>query len=370
MIRKSVTLLMLMILLAGASIAYAQDDDTGDDDTTTEDTAPTSTVDIFGVLCEDRIVLTISGVMQSGYDIYYQVFSQAGGGGTPLTGLRRVQVDGAYSVSDVTTYTGGTLPFSNVGSFYAAIGREGDAESTLWNNFIDDIQDGCAEPTAPAATTVDSDGTVTGPDTTVTSTGATRSGRAIADGVFVDTGTSAILSPFGGFLNDGYVPPDKPLVEVGPRDQFENPRQVVPGLVFAECEDYLVAEPGIIYDRDNTIVFWSWFTATEEQMIDHINTVDYSVTYYQTLPLPNPIRTEIQEIDGLYWVFYYSVLGNLRPARYFIEYKVTWDDVHFDGFSEYGPGTDNDTLVSGCEFVVLPNPEGEPVNTARWPFYD
>ena len=369
MIKKfSVTLLVLVALMALSPTVWAQDDtgdDTTEDDTTTS-SSPTSTVDFFAVLCEDRVVVDFSGTMQSGYDIYYQVFPNAGGGGTALTDLRRVQVSGSYSVSDTLSYTGGTIPLNSVGSIYVAIGREGSPSNTLWSDYTDELQDGCREP---GNTVVNSDSTgTTTTTTTSSSTGSTTSSRTVQNGQFSDTRTSAILSPFGGYLNPNYVPADDSLVTIGASDNRTTPRQETPGLIFAECEDYKVAEPGIVYDTDNVVIFWSWYTNTEEQMIDHISDAQYSVTYYQTLPLPNVTRSEIQRIGGRYWVFYYSVLGNLRPGRYFIEYKVTWDDVHFDGSSEFGPGTENDILVSGCDFVIQPNPDGVQPSVNPWPY--
>lgn len=358
-------LIITMLLLAMAGLAAltvsAQNGDV--------DTGPTSTIDYFAVLCEDRAVIEFSGTMQAGFDIYYQIFAGSGGTGEQLTSLRRVAVSGAYSVSEVATYTGGTLPAGAIGSIYVAIARTNNASDTIFTDFADDLQDGCREPSGPPATGADVDGAGldgVAPDGTLTDTDRPRGD--VFEGRFVSTGTSAILSPFGGYLNPNYIPPDKPLIQIGARDQFTKPRQETPGLVFAECRDYPVAEPGIIYDTDNTIVFWSWFTFTREQMLNHIENVNYSVTYYQVLPLPNPVRSEIRLIGDRYWVFYYSVLGNLLPGDYYIEYKVDWDAPHFDGLDNYGPGTENPELFSGCFFRVLPNPEGRPVSHNPWPY--
>ncbi len=360
MMRKLLIALMLIGLLGLVGLVAAQDDT--DDTTTTTNTGPTSTIDFFVVLCEDRAVIDFSGVMQAGYDIYYRVFSGPGGGGTALTDLRRVTVNGAYSVSESVTYSGGTLAPNTVGSAFVAIGRTNDSSSTIYSDFVDDLQDGCREPSNAVTTS-----TGLGGDTTDTSTSTTTTG-AIGNGQFAD-GTSAILSPFGGFLNPGYIPPEKPLVQVGARDQFVLSRQNTPGLIFAECKDYPVAEPGIIYDTDQTIVFWSWFTTTEAQMQNHIDNARYSVTYYQTVPLPEPIiRTPIRRINNRYWVFYYSVLGNLLPGEYAIEYKLNWEEPHFDGLNEYGPGTDRSLEISGCVFRVQPNPDGRPVSHNPWPY--
>jgi hypothetical protein len=311
--------------------------------------APTSTVQIFVVICESTAVMNLSGTMQAGYDVYYQIFSGAGGGGTPLTTLRQVNVTGAYTFSETINYNGGTVPAGQTGSAYVAIAREGNAASTIYTTTVNDVQDGCASPQNPVGTSADS-GT-----TTPTTGGST-----------VDSGGS-ILSPFGGVVNPGYNPPAEDEVVIGARDVV-NPRQQTPGLIFAECNAYRAALPGIVYDTDNVIIFWSWFASTLEQAQAHIDNADYSVTYYQVLPLPNVIRTEIREINGLYWVFYYSVLGNLRPGRYYIQFGLTWDNAISDGFDEYGPGTANPLINTGCGFDILPNPFGERPVYNPWPY--
>lgn len=345
-------LLFMVLLLSVTGGIFAQDDDTSDD--------AQSTVEIYVVLCEDRAVVSFSGYMLSGYDIYFQIFSQPEGAGTELSSLRRAQVNGTYSFNETVTFSGGTIAGNTTGSMYTAIAVEGNPSNTVWSDYVPDLQDGCGD-NQPTTTTE------TSSTTTTTSTGTTTTTSSISEGQFAN-GTSAILSPFGGYLNPNYIPPEKPLVQLGAREEFILPRQETPGLVFAECEDYDVAEPGVIYDNDNVIVFWSWYSRTEAQMLDHIANANYSVTYYQTLPLPNPITTDVRVSGGLYWVFYYSVLGNLRPGQYYIEYKVSWDEPIYDGYDEYGPGTDYPELVSGCEFNVLPNLQGTAISHNSWPY--
>ncbi len=348
--------LVLAMLILGSVNAIAQDDD----GTATEAQA---TVNIFAVICEDRAVVNLTGTMLAGLDVYYQVFSGAQGGGVELSPLRRINASGTYTFSEVVTYDGdNTVPFGSTGSVYVSISTAGNPANSDYNEFVDDIQDGCAEPQNPLGTsTVDGGNAFPLPDAgDPTNPGTTNEG------------TSNILSPFGGVINPNYVPPaDKntPVV-VGAREEFVNPRQETAGVIFAECDAYPVAEPGIVYDTDNVIVFWSWFAETAEQVQDHIDNVDYSVTYYQTLPLPNVRRTEIREINGLFWVFYYSQLGNLLPGEYWIEYKVEWEETISDGFDEYGPGTDTEIIVTGCSFDILANEEGINPSHNPWPFQD
>lgn len=351
-------LILVIALLAVGSIQAQQVVGDGEGDDAAD--GPQSSFTLFAVICETQAVLNWGGTMLPGSDLYYQVFGGSQGTGGALTALRRLQVDGQFSFSETVAYNeGGTVAAGGIGSVYVSISAEGNPDNSTYSEFIDDIQDGCAEPQSPtgtAGTPVDGSAPTTGTTTSDRSPG-TRS-----------DGTSNILSPFGGVVNPNYIPPAKPLVVVGPREEFVMPRQETPGLIFAECDDYPVAEPGVVYDNDNIVVFWSWFTDTRAQMEDHLENVNYSVTYYQVLALPNVTQTEIQTIGGNAWVFFYANLGNLRPGQYYIEYKVSWDEPVSDGFDTYGPGTDNEVLVSGCSFDVIPNLEGRDVNYNSWPY--
>lgn len=345
----------------------------GQDDTTTDtSTSPGSTIQFYAVLCEDRAVIDLSGTLLSGHSIYYQVFTGSRGSGTALTDLRRVATSGTYNVTETATFNAGaTLPANAIGSVYVSLAPTNNSSGSFYSDYADDVQDGCSTG-SNTPTTSESTGTTTN-NTTTNTTGTTSTSVSRA-GQFAN-GTSAILSPYGGYINPNYIPPNsqtQPVVQIGARQAVTNtlPRQQTPGVVFAECNNYPVAQPGIIYDTDNVTVFWSWFTTNQEQMQQHIDNVNYSVTYFQTVPLPDPItRTAVRRIGGRYWVFYYSVLGNLKPGDYGIEYKVTWNEPHYDGVNTYGPGAGTrETLVSNCDFRVLPNPEGRAVSHNAWPF--
>jgi hypothetical protein len=72
---------MLLCLLAAVTAVAAQD--STDTTTTTTTTANTSSVNIFYVACESQGVINFDGTMDAGYDIYYQLFSAAGGVARP-----------------------------------------------------------------------------------------------------------------------------------------------------------------------------------------------------------------------------------------------------------------------------------------------
>ena len=354
MLRKISLICILLTVLLSVGIVNAQEDDT----TTT---TTSSNVSFFIVICENQAIVNLSGTMQAGYDLYFQVYSNAGTFGEELSSLRQVAASGVYTFSEIVTYPEGqSIAFGGFGSAYISIARESNSESILYETTVDDIQDGCTDPQHPLGVSNDTTGTgsiTTGVDTDSPGTNS--------------SGTSAILSPFGGVVNPNYTPPPpESAVVIGARDEWIPPRQETAGLVFAECAAYPVTEPGLLYDTDNVIIFWSWFASTAEEVQDHIDNVDYGVTYFQLVELPSVVRTPIQQIGGNYWVFYYSALGSLEPGEYYIEYHVEWDAVISDGYDLYGPDTDNEVLTSGCWFEVLPNLSGIDVEHNDWPYQD
>lgn len=301
-------------------------------------TGPTSNVAINYVACQDSGVVNFTGQMQAGYDVYYQLFSAVGATGTALSGLRRAPVDGNYAYSEVVTYSGGSVGAGQVGSVAVSIARETDSTRTIYTTTVNDMQDGCATPQNPVGTSTDLGGTGT--------TGAAAT-----------TTFTSILSPFGGELNPGFTPQPASAVVIGPRTTTV-PRQQTPGLIFAECNQYPVALPGIVYDNDRVVIFWSWFAKTAEQVQAHIDNAQYKIEYFGN-PFTQPIvRTPIQQRGRNWYVFYYLDLGNVRPDTYYIGYQLTWANAITDGYDDYGPGTGNERLIGSCDFTVRTNPAG------------
>lgn len=343
---KKTIFVTILLILAISGVIQAQDD------------GPTSNVNIFFVACESSFVLDLTGVAQPGIDIYYQVFSQAGGAGEALTDLRRVSVDGDYAVSQALNYQGDvTIGAGLTASVTVSLASESNSSSSIYEDVVSDIQDGCVDP---AHGTVDSD-----------TTGSGATGEAVEPGTLISS--SGIFTPNGGVLNPVYATSstsDQPVV-IGAREDFVNPTEVGrtanPGLIFAECNDYPLADPGVIYDIDTLTVFWSWFAATPELVRDHLNNANYSIRLNgQTFPRVDV--TPIAERAGNYWVFYTVNLGDKwRPGTYYIEFSLEWDQVISDGYEEFGPGTANPVLTSSCTFTVERNPyniDVIPVNPA------
>jgi hypothetical protein len=323
----------LMVLLAGSALVSAQ-----------TATPSGSTVNFTFFACEDRAVIDLTGNMLPNQDLFVQVFGAADGGGDPFSSLLRVAVDGDYQVSVTIPYPPNRLlGQGQFGSATIAIASETDPTREFFTTTVNDLVDNCPAPSFPSV------------DTSTPGDGSTA-----APGELIDS--SGIRAPGGGFLNPVFAPPAENLVQIGarPSDQRQPAgRTANPGLIFAECSAYPKADPGLIYDTDTILVFWSWFARTRAEMQDHLDNAQYSITLNgQTFPSVNISTFERRPGSANWWTFYTVNLGHMRPGEYGIAFKVEWDEAISDGFEDFGPGTDNVSLNGGCTFQVERNPYG------------
>ena len=301
-----------------------------------------STINWFYSACEDRMVVDLQGTVQFGYDIYYQAFDLFGGRGEPITALRRVAVNGAYSLAQEVSWLGaGTRALGTPISVVFRIGREEDPDSTLFLEPSDDYLTECHE----AGSTLEE----------------VDAGPQAGDII----GSSGVFTPAGNMLNPIFYEPPEPLVQIGARPSLSKVagRTANPGLIFAECADVPAADPGLIYDTDEIRIFWSWYARTVEQVQDHLLNARYRVEL-RGEAIPDIQRSEIIQVPGSrdWWVFYFVNLGDKwEPGRYGIHMELRWANPISDGYADFGPGTANELLDSGCLFVVQRNPWGVPV---------
>ncbi len=292
------------------------------------------------VACDTAGVLNLTGTALTGYDIYYQLFSAPNATGTAVTSLRQISVAGSFQVSEQLAYNAGqTLAVGSTGSARILMAREGNADSIDFEFVVNDFNDGCSAPQYSGVTSGDA-----GSVTTTTNT----------DGVIGVT--RSIRAPNGGYLNANLLPESDVVVGARPSDTFRSDN---PGLLFAECDEYPLAIPGIIYDTDRVVVFWSWYTRTPEQMDQHLAAAQY-VVRVNTALLNNVARSAVTNPSDSVnqWVFYTAELGNLAPGHYEISYDLTWSTPVFDGYDDFGPGTANTRESGICNFDVLMNPGG------------
>lgn len=318
-----------MLLALAIAPGFAQD-------TTTTNV---NSVQIVYVACGDAGILNVSGTVVAGWDIYYQLFDSGNGAGNALSSLRQLSVDGTYAVSERLTYANGaTLATGATGSARVLIAGDGNAANIDFQTTVNDVQDGCGNPQFGAGSSLD---TGTGAPTTQTVAEPAR-----------------ILAPNGSVLNGNLQPEGDVFVGARPSDNF---RSDTPGLIFAECDSYELANPGLIYDNDTVTIFWSWFTRTLPQMEQHLATAQYSVKLNNAV-LVNGSRSEPARRGGTnYWVFYTATVGSLRPGHYEVEYKLSWTAPHFDGYDDYGPGTPTPFISTRCNFDITRNPTSQSV---------
>ncbi|MCA9913468.1 MAG: hypothetical protein KC496_08960, partial [Anaerolineae bacterium] len=348
-------ILIGVLLLFGAGLTFAQD-------TTSE---PSSTVNYYFAACENQGVIDLDGTMQSGYDLYVQIFNGFGATGDPLTTLIRIPVSNTYQVSQTLTYANGAvLALGQFASARVSIAAESDPSDELFSTVIDDAVDGCVEPSYGSSDTFDA-GTTAGGATPIIDP---ETGNVVDVAAGEVIRSSGIYTPNGGVLNEVVAVRGEAVVQIGAR-RSETPQTVTgrtsdPGLIFAECDAYEGADPGVLFDTDNLTVFWSWFATTPELVREHIATAQYEVflssPYAYRQVFPDVVRTPVvQREDGNYWVFYVADLGDgFRPGQYRVDYYVTWERAISDGIEQFGPGTLNPSLLNTCTFDVEINPFG------------
>lgn len=340
--KVSLLLLMVLSLCFGAR---AQDDSTY-----------TSTVNWFYSACEDRMVIDLYGTIESGYDIYFQAFDAYGGLGSAITGLRQVNVDGDYAVSQVIYWSNGALRSLDTPiSVVIRIGSEVDPDVTLFEAPSDDVLGECEDPASSLVEGID-----------------TSAGPQIMS-------SSNVFTPDGSFLNPVYSQPTQPIVQIGARVPQPSPERTSdPGLIYAECEAAEGADPGLLYDTDVIRVFWSWYAQTKDQVQAHIDNAQYAIVL-NGRPIPNVNVSAIKQIRGSldWWVFYTVNFGDKwEPGFYEINFAVGWAQAITDGYADFGPGTANERLGSRCQFLIQANPHGVevlheqpaiPLKTYPWP---
>jgi hypothetical protein len=242
-----------------------------------------------------------------------------------------------------------------LGQFASAkfkIARESNPSTVMFETTIDDVQDGCADPSYPQV------------QTTSGSTTALPENTTVVNGVaFTDSG---IYRPDGKKLYPRRVETTEALVQIGARPS--DSRGGIPGrtedsgLIFAECDLTPRANPGRLFDDDWLTVFWSWYAKTPEQVQNHINNAQYTVSI-QGLPVTKFTTTAIRQLDdGNYWVFYIADVGrNWRPGTYQINFGLTWANRITDGYLSFGPGTIRSSYNNTCTFNIEVNPSNFPI---------
>lgn len=332
--KRKPTLFILMSLIFVLPILWVQ----AQDDTTTT-SEPTSTINWFVTICEDHAVIDLNGSMDTGYDIYAQVFEGLTGTGTALSAQRRIPVNGDYTISAVIPFNSDAiLATGQFASVTLQIAGENDATDVIFEQVVDDVVDLCNEP---ANTTTDT-----------LSQGQAAPGEVIS--------SSGVYTASGEYLNPVTAGAPESVVQIGARgSEYEEPgRTENPGLIFAECDSVPGAAPGVLYDIDTIRIYWSWYARTPELIQQHLANAQYSVKL-NGLGLPDPVVSDIIQFAGdpNYWIFFEVNLGDKwRTGQYGVQFELRWSDVTDDGYELFGPGTENEFMSSSCTFEIIENP--------------
>lgn len=324
---------------------------------TTTPTGPTNALQANFFACPDSVTMNLSGYLVSGFSAYYQVF--AGGTNAAITNIRRVDQTETFTFAErIALPAGQTLTEgANVGA-RVWVGDSSNATIVDFEFAVSDIQDSCGTNSLVGTVGTSTD-TGVGGGTVLGGTGSTAG--VVETIVPGSVGVSrSIRAPQGygdGFLNPNLSGPEaEVIVGVRPSDVF---RSTTPGLIYAECDEYGLALPGTVYDSDNVVVFWSWYTRTRAQMEDHLAKAQYNVRM-NTAALQPVNRSEIERRGANFWVFYTAQIGNLRTGHYEVDYQLTWSGQHDDGYKVFGPGAD-EREAGNCNFDVTRNPNGQSV---------
>jgi len=329
--RRWIVLLLVAALLTMTAAVSAQ---------TAEPTStgPSNGLQANFFACDDSVIMNLTGSLLTGWSAYWQAFAGGGATGTALTGVRQVDANGDFTYTERVPNLAGTTAAGGTASARVFVARTGNTAAIDFEFNVTDVNDGCSSSIATGSVTASSD---------VGSAAATTGGSA---------GTN-LFAPGGLTLNPNLSA--EPEVVVGARlsDRF---RSATPGLIFAECDEVALALPGIVYDNDNVVVYWSWFTRTAEQMEQHLANALYAVkmngAYFNQVQ-----RSEPERRGSNIWVFYSAQVGNLRPGHYEVDYQLTWAAPVNDGFDDYGPGTDHPIEAGTCNFDIRRNPDNGPV---------
>lgn len=360
------TLLLAAIIIAGVGVGTTSAQTTNKTPTPLPTsngtpTGPTNSVQANLIICADSAILDFNGTMLSGFDIIYQLFTGATASGTALTAIRHVAAVGTgFAVSDRALYTNGqTVATGSSGSAKVSVmnERNGKVDFTFT---MTDVQDGCNNPANPLVKTADTAPGSTSANATPGATSGSSSGSTATSTTSGQQGagfTASIFAPNGGTLNPNLAPEAAVVIGPRPSDRF---RSETPGLIFAQCDAFPLALPGIIYDTDTITIFWSWFTKTNAEMSQELANAQYTV-HLNTAPLPMTTLSTPVARSGNVWVFYTATVGNLRPGHYEVGFLHTWANPVNDGYNDYGPGTARPTDTGTCNFDVKPNPNGTSV---------
>lgn len=131
---------------------------------------------------------------------------------------------------------------------------------------------------------------------------------------------------------------------------------VPPYDVLANCEEFDEAATGGTVAAGTPVrIFWGWIVTEPQYIEQQLEYAAYNVSL-DGQPLSNyaefrgPLRW--YPTDNGWGVYWYVPVGLLQPGAHRVTYTITWSRAVDDGWVKFGPGTQTETITSGCSFTV------------------
>jgi len=127
-----------------------------------------------------------------------------------------------------------------------------------------------------------------------------------------------------------------------------------PNDVLADCDKPNGEARKTFTEGTPITIWWSWFAKTPEQLQDHINYSEYTVTIDgKALSDYKNFQSNVaRQSDTNYWVYWFIPIGKATLGEHKFTYKVTWRQKITDGYKTFGPGGSKETETGTCAFTV------------------
>ncbi|MCC6802029.1 MAG: SH3 domain-containing protein [Anaerolineae bacterium] len=124
--------------------------------------------------------------------------------------------------------------------------------------------------------------------------------------------------------------------------------------VLAYCDDRSFGSPPPtnLAAGSTVDVFWIWFAATRQQILDHLDAATYTVTLDGETLDYRQFQGSIRQSGGQYMVDWYVRTEPLASGPHTITYRLTWSTAISDGAQSFGPGTSIPEETGSCTFNV------------------
>lgn len=101
---------------------------------------------------------------------------------------------------------------------------------------------------------------------------------------------------------------------------------------------------------------WSWFATDETGIREHLDAAAYTIrideeTLYHWTFITQMIADPVNDNDPT--VYFYTPIGDaLKAGIHHVQYQVEWTRVIRDGYTSYGPGTNNPVETGECTIEI------------------